>query len=86
MIALREERVPVFNWIIIILISFILFITLTAIPSQGMLVESILKATFSTSIISVLALLYRLDKLKLFSSVTGEESAQDVLNIFLEKK
>ncbi len=86
MIALHQERVPIFNWIIIFFISLILFITLSAIPSQGLILESILKAAFSTSIISVLMLLHRLDKLKLFSKTTGEESAQDVLNIFLGKK
>jgi len=86
MIALYEERVPKFNWVIIVLISLILFITLSAIPSHGLILESILKAAFSTSIISVLILLYRLDKLKLFSGMTGEESAQDVLNIFAGKK
>lgn len=86
MIALHEERVPVFNWIIITLISLILFVTLSAIPSQRMILESVLKAAFSTSIISVLILLYRLDKLRLFSEVTGIESARDVLNIFSGKK
>ncbi len=86
MIALHEERVPMFNWVIIILISLILFITLSAIPSQKLVLESILKATFGTSIISVVILLYRLDKLKLFSKITGEESAQDVLNIFSGEK
>jgi hypothetical protein len=86
MVALHKERVPVFNWIIISFISLILFITLSAIPSQNLIIESVLKAAFSTSIISVLILLYRLDKLKLFSKITGEESAQDVLNIFSGKK
>jgi hypothetical protein len=64
----------------------ILAFNLSAIPTFGSLSESVLKAVFITAVISVLFLLHRLDRLKLFKRGIGIESAEDVLNIFAGKK
>ncbi|MEK7635848.1 MAG: hypothetical protein AAB405_02040 [Patescibacteria group bacterium] len=51
-----------------------------------MVVASIIKAAFATSIISVVFLMRQLDRLKLFEGMIGESSAQDVLDIIAGKK
>lgn len=86
MIALHNERIPMFQWIIVIFLAIVLVVSLLAIPSQYLVVSSLLKGSFATAIISVLILLDRLNRLKFFNDTVGEESAQDVLNIFAGNK
>jgi len=84
--ALREERVPNFQWILIYIITGILFVTVSVLPSFQMLTGSLIKAAFITSIFVALILLKRLDSLQFFEGIIGEHSAKDVLDIIEDKK
>ena len=65
LVALCEERIPMFQWITTYFLSFtLLFTLLVAIPSNNLLVESLLKGVFSTSVIIIIILLKQLDKLE----------------------
>ncbi len=81
MVMLHEERIPSFQWFLIIFFTFILLATISVIPSQGFLFGSILKAAFAISIVSVCVILHNLDNLHLFEKFIGKNSAEDVLNI-----
>ena len=54
----------------------------SARPSYHSFVASLLKGAFAGSIFFVFVLLQKLNKLELFEKVVGEDSAQDVLDIF----
>lgn len=85
-IALHDESVPMFLWVVMFLLAIILFISLTAIPSQYFFFAAILKASFGTSILAILILLVQFDRLKFFGKVIAKSSAQDVLDILAGKK
>lgn len=86
MIVLRQEIIPKFQWILLIALAIILFITVSLIPSYLNLIGAILKGAFASSILFVFILLKKLNKLELFEKTVGEESAQDVVDIFKGKK
>lgn len=87
LVAMREERIPKSQWITIYFLSFVLFIALlTVIPSHRLLIETVLKSIFSTSVIIVILLLGQLNRLELFEGTIGEHSAQDVVDIIDGKK
>lgn len=87
LVAMCEERIPGFQWATIYFLSFVLLFTLFgAIPSSHLLVESLIKAVFATSIVVVIVLLRELDALELFEGVIGEHSARDVIEIIEGKK
>ena len=86
MIALHNERIPIFQWILIYFLAIILLIAVSVIPSQQFLLGAILKGAFGSTIIFILILLYKFDKLKFFEGTMGEKSAQDILDIFEGKK
>ena len=86
MIALHAERIPSFQWFIMIFLSMMLIITIASVSSYGHFVESLLKGSFATAIIATLIMLRKLDTLDLFESFLGEHSAQDVIDIFDGKK
>ncbi len=81
MVMLYQERIPLFQWVLIFLFTFILISTITVIPSAGFFLGSILKASFAVSVISVVIILYNLDNLHLFEEFIGENSAKDVVHI-----
>jgi len=86
MIALHSERVPQFQMFVIFFLALMLVITISAVTSYGDFVESLLKASFATAIVATVVLIKRLDTLDLFESFLGEHSAQDVIDIFNNKK
>lgn len=86
MISLHNERIPLFQYILIYFLGILLLATVSIIPSQTNLLESILKGAFSTCAVFVLVLLHQFDKLRFFEGLIGEGSAQDVLDIFSGKK
>lgn len=87
LVALCEERIPLFQLITTYFLSFtLLFALFVAIPSNNLIVESFLKGVFSTSVIIILILLKQLDKLELFEGIIGEHSARDVVEIIENKK
>jgi hypothetical protein len=87
LVALCEERIPLFQLITTYFLSFtLLFSLFVAIPSNGLMVESFLKGVFSTSVIIILILLKQLDRLELFEGIIGEHSARDVVDIIDNKK
>jgi len=86
MVALREERIPGFQWMLIYLLTAILILTVSTIPSESLLLGSVIKAAFIVSVLMVAVLLKKLDELKLFEGIIGEHSAQDVVEIIEGKK
>jgi len=86
MIALHSERIPQFQMFVIFFLALMLIITISSVTSNGNVVESLLKSTFSTAIVATVVLIKRLDTLDLFESFLGEHSAQDIINIFNNTK
>lgn len=86
MVMLHQERIPSFQWFLIIFFVLILLATITVIPSIGFLLGSLMKSAFVVSILSVVIILYNLDNLHLFEKFIGENSALDVLGILSGKR
>lgn len=86
MLVLRKERIPTSQWVLLSILASILLITVSTIPSMGMLMGSILKGVFTGSILFVFVLINKLNRLDLFEKTIGEESIQDVLDILNKKK
>lgn len=86
LVGIVEERIPRFQWGLMVLFTLILLSAVSSIPSVGMWLSSILKAGFAASVVSVVIILYKLDTLNLFEGTIGERSAQDVLDIIKGKK
>jgi len=80
MVMLFQEKIPMFQWLLITLFVFILLATITVIPSAGFLLGACLKAAFAVAILSVVLILRNLDDLHLFENFIGENSAKDVLD------
>ncbi|HYF29366.1 MAG TPA: hypothetical protein VEA36_03320 [Candidatus Paceibacterota bacterium] len=79
MVMLYQERIPSFQWFLIIFFLVMLLMSISVIPSVGEFLGSILKAAFVISLISVVIILRSLDNLHLFEGFIGENSAKDVL-------
>lgn len=79
MVMLYQERIPSFQWFLVIFFLVMLFMSISVIPSVGVLLGSVLKAAFVVSLISVVVILRNLDNLHLFEGFIGENSAKDVL-------
>jgi hypothetical protein len=86
MIILTRESIPKFQWLLLVLLAAILLITIIFIPSHYNVIAAVLKGAFAGAIIFVFVLLKQLNKLELFEKTVGEESAQDVLDIFSGKR
>ncbi|MBU2103617.1 hypothetical protein KKD81_00110 [Patescibacteria group bacterium] len=86
MIMLYQERIPPFQWFLILFFLLMLVLAISAIPSTGLLLGSILKAAFIVSLISVVVILRNLENFHLFEEFIGERSAQDVIDIIDHKK
>ncbi len=85
-IMLCQERIPAFQWFIISFFISILILAVSAIPSEGLILQSVLKAAFGVSILSIASILHHLDNLHLFEHFIGEHSAQDVVDLIKGKK
>lgn len=81
MVMIYQERIPSFQWFLIIFFILILLATISVIPSFGFILGSILKSAFVVSILSVGIILHNLDNLHLFEKFIGKNSAEDVLSI-----
>ncbi|MEI7620404.1 MAG: hypothetical protein WCJ57_02440 [Candidatus Falkowbacteria bacterium] len=87
LVALYEERIPVFEWIPIWFLAGVLILTLsTTVSSYLSLLDSVLKGIFGTSVLVIVILLKRLDSLRLFEGIIGEHSARDVVDIIDGRK
>jgi hypothetical protein len=86
MVALREERIPGFQWLLIYMLTAILLVAVSVMPSGSILIASAIKGAFVVCILVVVTLLRKLDSLQLFAGVIGEHSAQDVVDIIEGKK
>lgn len=86
LVALHGERVQDFQWFVIYFLCMILIITVASVSSYGLMLESILKSAFVTSIVATAVMLRQLDSLELFESFIGEKSAKDILDIFDGRK
>lgn len=81
MVMLYQERIPSFQWHLIVFFVVMLLLAISVIPSQGLLIGSALKSAFFVSIMSVVIILHNLDNLHLFENFIGENSALDILGI-----
>ncbi len=81
MVALRDERIPSFQWMLVYMLTVILILVVSTIDSYSLLLGSIVKSAFVIVVISVVILLKKLDSLQLFSGSIGEASAKDVVAI-----
>ena len=79
MVMLYQERIPSFQWFLIVFFLLMLLMSISVIPSIGMLLGSMLKSAFVVSLISVIIILRNLDNLHLFEGFIGESSARDVV-------
>lgn len=79
MVMLYQERIPSFQWFLIVFFLVMLLMSISVIPSVGAILGSVLKAAFVTSLISIVIILRSLDNLHLFEGFIGENSAKDVL-------
>ena len=86
MLVLRAERIPHFQWILMVFLSLILLVNLTAIQSAGDVLAAALKTAFAGSIVFVFVMLHKLEELNLFDKIVGQESAEDVIEILDGKK
>ena len=86
LIALYKEKIPHFQWLLVIFLTLILILTVSSIPSYGALFASIIKAAFATSVVSVVIMLWKLNRLTFFEEIVGQSSAQDVLDIIAGTK
>lgn len=86
LVALHAERVQDFLWFVIYFLCLILVITIASVSSYGLMLESILKSAFTTTVVATAVMLRRLDNLELFESFVGEKSAKDILDIFDGKR
>ena len=86
MVMLFQEKIPGFQWSLILLFVLIIFSTISVIPSVGFILGAALKAGFVVAILSVVLILHNLDNLHLFEKFIGENSAQDVLDTIEGKK
>ena len=85
LISLHEERVPAFQWVIIVLLAIIIVFTLSLIESELFLVGAVIKSAFVITVISILVLLHEFDELRFYRGIIGKRSAQDVLDIMSNK-
>ncbi len=86
MVALHQERIPRFQWVLVYFLAAVLLIAVSTIQTEGFLLGSILKGAFSSSALFVVILLNAFDKLRFFEGTIGEKSAMDILEIFTGKK
>jgi hypothetical protein len=86
LVALREERIPTFQWLLVFIVALILITTVSTLVSENFLLSSLIKSAFVSSVLVAVILLKQLDSLKLFSGSIGENSAKDVVNIISGKK
>lgn len=86
MVMLCKERIPTFQWFVIYFFMATFILSVSAIPSQGLWLESVLKSAFVVCIFSVASILHHLDQFHLFEDFIGENSAQDVLDLIAGKK
>ena len=86
MVMLYQEKIPPFQWFLILFFLVMLVLAISAIPSTGLFLGSILKAAFIVSLISVVVILRNLENFHLFEEFIGERSAQDVIDIIDQKK
>jgi hypothetical protein len=78
-IALREERIPSFQWLVIYILAAVLLVTLAVtLPSQFFVVGAALKAAFAMVIVVVVTLLHQFDELRLFESTIGKSAVKDI--------
>jgi hypothetical protein len=86
MVSLREERIPEFQLFLIYAITIVLFFAVSAIDSENLILGSLIKSAFISSVLAVIVILKKLDKLQLFEGGIGKHSAEDVINIIEGKK
>jgi len=84
MIGLHVERIPLFQWTLILILAAVLLAAISSVPSS--IFGSLLKGAFGTSVLLIIVLLRDFDGLKFFEGAIGMSSAQDILGILEGKK
>ncbi len=86
LIVLYNEKIPPFQWILLLLLTAILIFAVASIPSYMLVAESLIKAAFASAIVAVLIMLYRMNTLTFYEDMAGLSSAKDVLEIIDGKR
>lgn len=86
LVPLVNEKIPIMQWITIILLALGLVISIFSFDSYLNIFESILKSFFLISIFLLLLTLYHMNKLNSYENRIGESSARDLLDIIDGKK
>jgi hypothetical protein len=81
LVSLKEETIPKLQQIFIYVLAVILFLAVLTLPSQDLVLASLLKSVYMMTIVMVVILLKKFDDLTLFEGTIGEHSAKDVINI-----
>src|SRR6185436_14384175 len=71
LIALEEERMPGSQWFLMLFLGALLFLTLLVIPSYADTLASFLKGFFGGTIVLVLIILWKLNRLEFFVGTIG---------------
>lgn len=79
MIGLHVERIPAFQWALILILGAVLLVSIAGVPSS--IFGSVLKGAFGTSVILIVVLLRDFDGLRFFEGAIGTSSAEDILGI-----
>lgn len=86
LVSLKEETIPRLQQFFIYILAVILFLAILTLPSQGLVLASVMKSVYMITVITVVVLLKKFDNLTLFEGTIGEHSARDVLSIIEGEK
>lgn len=86
LVSLKEETIPKLQQIFIYVLAAILFMAILTLPSQGLVLASVLKSIYMLTVVIVVVLLKKFDNLTIFEGTIGEHSAKDMLGIIEGEK
>lgn len=86
LVSLKEETIPPLQQFFIYALASMLFLAILTLPSQGLVLASLIKSVYMVTVVTVVILLKKFDNLSLFEGRIGEHSAKDVLSIIDGKK
>jgi hypothetical protein len=86
LVSLQQETIPHLQQVFIYMLAAILLLAILTLPSQGLVLASLIKTVYIISVFTVVILLKKFDDLTLFEGTIGEHSAKDVLGIMEGKR
>ncbi len=83
-VSILSEKLVALHWIIVYLLSFLLIVSFSLVPTSSLFVE-ILQILFGSTVFMAILLLMQLDHLTIFDDNAAASTAKDVLHIIDEK-